>query len=47
MSAGMRSALLFTVGVLLLACAYLGYRTHSLSQAVASLQSRTAARQSR
>jgi len=41
MSAGARTALLFTLGFLLVACAYLGYRTHSLSQAIASLQSRT------
>jgi len=41
MSAGMRSALLFMVGLLVIACAYLGFRTHSLSQAIASLQSRT------
>jgi len=41
MSAGMRAALFFTAGLLVLACAYLGYRTHILLQAVASLQSRT------
>jgi len=41
MSAGMRSALLAAVGLLLLGCAYLDFRTHSLSQTVDSLQGRT------
>jgi len=41
MSAGTRAALFFALGLLVLACAYLGFRTHSLSQAVASLQSRS------
>jgi len=41
MSAGARTALLVTVGLLVVACAYLGYRTHSLSQVVATLQGRT------